>query len=137
MTPEEIRSHPLFDKLNDRQKIFVDALLKNGNDKVAAAHEAWKCNGDDSARTLANRAMQNSNVAFLVEQYFGTDPEAIQFTREKALDFLAKKARGTKDEKLALDYLKLIVAINGWAVKAQDQAPLQPRDDSNDTFTLD
>ena len=41
MTPDEIRSHPLFDKLNDRQKRFVYALLKNGNDKVAAAHEAW------------------------------------------------------------------------------------------------
>lgn len=136
MTPDEIRSHPLFEKINDRQRIFIDALLQNGNDKIQAAHKAWTCNGDESARTLANRALQNENVAFLVEQYYGTDPERIQFTREKALDFLAKKARSTKDEKLALDYMKVIVAINGWLVKQQETAPVQQRNDDQDEFEI-
>jgi hypothetical protein len=137
MTPDEIKNSPLFEKLNGRQQTFVSTLLANGNDKVAAAQAAWKCNGEASARTLANRALQNDSVAFLVEQYFGVDPEAVQFTRSKALDFLSKKARNTKDDKLALDYLKVIVAINGWLVKAADTAPQQTHDDSNDPFSLD
>jgi len=137
LTPDEIRSHPLFAKLNERQQTFVDALLRNGNDKVKAAQEAWTCNGEASARTLANRALQNEGIAFLVEQYFGVDPEAVQFTREKALDFLAKKARNTKDDALALSYMKVIVEMNGWLVKAAATPPAQPRDDSQDSFTLD
>ena len=96
MTPDEIRSHPLYAKLNERQQIFVDELLKNGHDKVAAAHAAWKCNGDDSARTIANRALKNDAVAFLVESYFGKDPERERFTREAALEFAAKQARGCR-----------------------------------------
>jgi hypothetical protein len=117
--------------------MFVDQLLQNGNNRIAAAHATWNCNGDESARTLANRALQNESVAHLVEQYYGQDPERVQFTRDQALDFLAKKARNSKDDKLSLDYLKVIVAINGWAVKAQDQAPQTKHDDSQEEFTLD
>jgi hypothetical protein len=76
MTPDEIRSHPLFTKLTERKQTFINTLLTNNNDKIAAAHAAWNCNGDESARTLANRALQDESVAFLVEQYFGRDPLA-------------------------------------------------------------
>jgi hypothetical protein len=136
MTPDEIRSHPLFLKLGERQQVFVSELLRNENDKVKAAHKAWNCKGDDSARTLANRALQNEHVAFLVESYFGQDPDKLQFTREGALDFAAKKARNSKDDKIALDYLRLIVGMNGWLVKPADKPDDPPRDDGNDEFTL-
>jgi hypothetical protein len=138
MTPDEIRSHPFFSKLSERKQTFVNTLLTNKNDKIAAAHAAWKCNGDESARTLANRALQDESVAFLVESYFGRDPSRIKFTREQALEFAAKKARDADDDpKLALDYLKLIVQMEGWLVKAADapNAPA-PVDDSNDEFQL-
>jgi hypothetical protein len=136
VTPDEIRSHPLFEKLNERQKTFVDALLKNGNDKVKAAQEAWTCNGEASARTLANRALQHEGVAYLIESFFGKDPDRERFTRESALEFAASKARASKDPKLSLDYLRLISAIEGWITKAADKAPEVPRDDSHDEFTL-
>lgn len=137
MTPEEIRSHPLFNKLTERKQTFVSTLLTNKNDKIAAAQAAWKCNGIESARTLANRALQDEAVAFLVEQYFGKDPSRIQFTREQALEFAAKKAREADDPKLALDYLKLIVQMNGWLYKPADTpATPPPADDSNDEFNL-
>jgi phage terminase small subunit len=136
LTPDEIRSHPLFEKLNERQKTFVDALLRNGNDKVKAAQEAWTTNGEASARTLANRAMKSESIAFLIESYFGRDQEAVQFSREQALDFLAKKARNAKDDALALSYMKVIVEMNGWLVKAAATPPTQVRDDGQDEFTL-
>jgi len=138
LTPDEIRSHPLFDKLNERQKTFVDALLRNGNDKVKAAQEAWTCNGEASARTLANRALQNDAIAFLVESFFGRDPDRERFTRESALEFAAARARGcsAKDPKLSLDYLRLIAAMEGWITKQQEKVPEQPRDDGNDPFSL-
>ena len=136
MTPDEIRSHPLFAKLNERQQTFVDALLRNGNDKVKAAQEAWTCNGEASARTLANRALQNDAIAFLIESFFGKDPDRERFTRDQALEFAAAKARSVKDPKLSLDYLRLIAVMEGWLVKATDSAPQAPRDDSTDEFTL-
>lgn len=123
--------------MNERKQLFINALLGNGNDKVAAAHAAWKCNGDDSARTLANRALQDEAVAFLVEQYFGRDPSRIRFTREQALEFAAKKARDADDPKLALDFLRLIVQMEGWLFKPADNATTTPSvDDSNDEFNL-
>jgi hypothetical protein len=136
LTPDEIRSHPLFAKLNERQQTFVDALLSNGNDKLAAAQTAWKCNGEASARTQANRALQNESVAFLIEQFFGKDPDRERFTRESALEFAASKARSAKDPKLSLDYLRLIAAMEGWITKQQEKVPDQPRDDSHDEFSL-
>lgn len=138
MTPDEIRSHPFFTKLNERKQTFVSTLIENKNDKIAAAHAAWKCNGDESARTLANRALQDESVAFLVEQYFGKDPSRLQFTREQALEFAAGKARETGDPKICLDYFKIIVEMNGWRVKPAD-APKEvekPGDDSDDEFKL-
>ena len=74
LTPDEIRTHPLFSKLSGRQQIFVDELLKNGNDKIAAAHKAWTCNGDESARTMANRALQDERVVVMgtLSKSFGT-----------------------------------------------------------------
>lgn len=136
MTPDEIRHHPLFEKLTERQQVFVDQLLINGNDKIAAAHKAWTCNGDQSARTLANRNLADERVAYLVEAYFGKDPDRIQFTREGALELLAKKARATKDDKLCLDYMKVILMMNGWLVKQQEKPVDQPRDDGNDLITI-
>lgn len=137
MTPDEIRSHPLFAKLNERKQTFINTLLTNANNKIAAAHAAWKCNGDESARTLAHRALQDEAVAFLVESYFGKDPSRIQFTREQALEFASKKARAADDPKLALDYLKLIVQMNGWLCKPADVAATPPiKDDGDDPFEL-
>jgi hypothetical protein len=138
MTPDEIKAHPFFAKLSERKQTFVSTLLSNGNDKIAAAHAAWKCNGDESARTLANRALQDEAVAYLVEQYFGKDPSRQQFTRDEALEFAASKAREAGDPKICLDYFKIIVEMNGWRVKPSD-APKEtdkPEDDSNDEFTL-
>lgn len=137
MTPDEIRTHPLFSKLNDRQQIFVNALLSNGNDKLKAAHEAWNCSGDESARTLANRALQNESVSFLIESYFGKDPLRVQFTKEGALEFASQRAREATDPKIALDYLKLIVGMNGWLYKPAENDPKPPHiDDSDEEFKL-
>lgn len=136
MTPDEIKSHPLFEKLNERQKVFVGALLKNGRDKIAAAKDAWTCSTEASARSMANRAMSDESVAHLCEMYWGKDPERERFTRESALEFAASKARSAKDPKLSLDYLRLIAAMEGWITKQQEKAPEAPRDDSQDEFTL-
>jgi hypothetical protein len=137
MTPDELRSHALYSKLNERQQTFVGALLKNSNDKVAAAQAAWTCSSEASARTMANRAMQNEAVAHLCEMYFGRSPDRERFTRDAALEFAASKARSTKDPKLSLDYLRLIAAMEGWITKQQEKVPDQPRDDSQDLFNLD
>jgi hypothetical protein len=104
---------------------------------VKAAHAAWSCTTDESARALASRALTNEHVAFLVESYFGKDPEKVAFSRQAALDFAAKKARNSKDDKLALDYMKLIVAMEGWLVKPADKVQQPKHDDSNEEFTLD
>lgn len=139
MTPDELRTHPIFEKLTANQKTFVNELLSNGNDKIAAAHKAWKCSGDESARTLANRALSHDGISFLVESYFGKDPDRLQFTKESALDWAAKQARAAGDPKVALDYFKLIVAMNGWLYKPAEAKPPSvdtPRDDSNDEFSL-
>lgn len=137
MTPNEIRTHPLFTKLTENLQKFVSALLSNGNDKIKAAHSAWKCNGDESARTLANRALKREDISFLIEAYFGKDPERVQFTREGALEFASKQARATGDPKVSLDYFKLVVAMNGWLYKPAEVKPGDvepPKDDSNDLF---
>lgn len=136
MTPDEIRTHPLYAKLTQNQQKFVSELLSNGNDKIKAAHAAWKCNGDESARTLANRALQREDISFLIESYFGRDPEKLEFTREEALAFAAKKAREAGDPKISLDYFKLVVAMNGWLYKPAELKPGEtaPKDDSNEIF---
>jgi hypothetical protein len=136
VTAEELRSHPLYEKLNERQQTFLNELLKNGRDKLAAAKVAWVCNGEASARTQANRALANEFVAQLCELYWGRDPERERFTRESALEFAAGQARKAKDPKLSLDYLRLIAAMEGWITKQQEKIPEQPRDDSHDEFSL-
>jgi hypothetical protein len=138
MTPDEVKNHPLFKKLTDAQQTFVAELIANGDDKVKAGHKAWKCNSDDSARALANRAMKNPNIAWLVDSYFESDPESMAFTRETALSFAAKKARTASDPKMALDYFKIAVEMEGWRVKPAEQPiPLEVKlDPANDTITI-
>lgn len=136
VTPAELRSHPYYAKLNERQTLFVDALIENGNDRIAAAHAAWKCSSDESARSMAHKAMKNEAVAFLVDQYYGGDPARQRFSRDQALEFAAQKARSAADLKLALDYLRLIAAMEGWLTKAAEKAPEAPTDDSQEAFEL-
>jgi hypothetical protein len=136
MTPEEIKNHPLFQKLTEPQKIFVSELVANGHDLVKAAHKAWKCKDDASARAMANRYIDHPNIAYLVNAYFEFDPESVAFTRETALSFAAKKARGATDPKTALDYFKIAVEMSGWRVKPVDMTAAEPQSDPNATISI-
>jgi hypothetical protein len=136
MTPDEIRSHALFGKLTEKQKVFVNELMVNGNDKIDAASKAWACKNEESARTQANRALKHEGIAFLVEQYFGKDPTRERFTKEGALEFASSKARMTEDPKIALDYLRLVVQMEGWLVKPADNELPKTPNDGNAEFTL-
>lgn len=120
MTPEEIKNHPVFKSLTEQQQAFVLALIETDNDRVKAAHKAWTCTSDDSARTMASRAMKNPNIAWLVESYFNFDPQSVAFTREAALEHAAKKARTVQDDKVALSYFDRILEMNGWLKKPAD-----------------
>jgi hypothetical protein len=92
--------------------------------------------GDDSARAMASKALDHPNVAYLVEQYFGADPQRQAFTRESALQHAAEKARKATDEKVALDYFRLVIEMEGWRVKPAENTASEQTPDPNATVTI-
>lgn len=71
MTRAEVFADPAFVRLSEQQQAFVRDLVENGGDKVRAAHKAYKCKNDFTARTMANRCLRKLQIKRLADAYFG------------------------------------------------------------------
>jgi len=120
MTVDELKVHPYFIRLTPQQQTFVLTLCTNGNNKVAAAHKAWNCRSDESARAFANKTLAKPDIKWLTSRFFGIDAADEPFTLEELKSFVARKARTGSDEALVFKYVQAIMALEGWAQKPSE-----------------
>lgn len=122
LTLDQLLAHPYFVRLSPKQKVFVEQLCRNGNNKVAAAHKAWQCKDDDSARSFANKTLNKADVRWLVSKFFGIAAEDEPFTRDEMMTLISRKIRTVNDEKLVYNYIRAYMDMNGWEMKPADPA---------------
>ena len=109
MTKAEIFTDPAFLRLSEQQQAFVKSLVESGGDKLAAAHEAYTCKDDFTARTMANRCLRKLQIKRLVDGYFGE--EFIYPSREEMAAIAWQRAQNADDDKVAVTWATLAAKI--------------------------
>lgn len=128
MTIEKLVVDPRYLRLTVQQRVFVKTLCENGGDKRAAAYAAWTCSNDNSATTMANRALRKSEIFKLQNEYFGKDVTDEKFTREEFLATAARRARLSDEDGDAYKFMTLIAGIEGWLKRPAEALPESPGD---------
>src|SRR6185437_4291607 len=97
MTKGEVFTDPAFLRLSEQQQAFVRSLVENGGDKLAAAHEAYTCKDDFTARTLANRCLRKLQIKRRVDAYFGDSVKDRVPSREELAAEAWERAQNSDD----------------------------------------
>lgn len=136
MTKAEVFTDPAFVRLSEQQQAFVRALVENGGDKLAAAHTAYACKDDFTARTLANRALRKIQIRRLVDGYFGEELRSKFPSREELAALAWEHAETAEDGDLAHKWASLVARVMGY--DKQPEVPAQsapkPADLGEDTL---
>lgn len=122
MTAAEVFADPAFLRLSDQQQAFVRALIENGNDKVAAAHAAYACKDDFTARTLANRALKKLTISRLVDAYFEEKPADRIPTRDELAAEAWRRAQSAADDNAAHKWISLVARVLAY----DKEPPIEP-----------
>lgn len=127
MTKAEVFADPSFLRLSDQQQAFVRALVENGGDKLAAAHTAYACKDDFTARTLANRCLRKLQIKRLVDAYFGDNVKDRVPTRDELAAEAWERAQNTEDSNTAHKWATLAATVLGFTKEppAEPQKPAQ------------
>src|SRR6185312_15963206 len=107
MTKAEIFTDPAFLRLSEQQQAFVRSLVENGGDKLAAAHEAYTCKDDFTARTMANRCLRKLQIKRIVDGYFGEELKDSYPSREEMAALAWQRAQNADDDKVAVTWATL------------------------------
>ena len=138
MTKAEIFTDPAFLRLSEQQQAFVRALVENGGDKLAAAHEAYTCKDDFTARTMANRCLRKLQIKRIVDGYFGEELKDSYPSREEMAALAWQRAQNADDDKVAVTWATLAAKILRYdkdAIEPQKPAQsAQPQELDEDTL---
>lgn len=127
MTTEDLKKEAIFQTLTEKQRVFVIEYCSNGADKEKAAAVAYpNSNGKASRIASASANLKVKKIAYLVNKFFGYDPNNQVMSKEEFLGLLAGKLRDPKCSpafftSLASMYLRLV----GWARNNQPPEPPQ------------
>jgi hypothetical protein len=113
-------------KLNKKQKAFVDELFKNGFNQTNAYVSVYGVTNRNYAKIAASRMMTNDNVRFYYEHLYKQHREKLDIDKQKMLDILVDemnlfaemKALAQKDDLTYEEEMKLSRLSN--LLKASD-----------------
>lgn len=115
MTRDEILKDPGYLRLTVQQKLFVDAMIDNGGDKVEAAADAYKCKDRYSAVTMASKLMRNPVIGRLLVGITMRPP-----TKEELAAEAWKRGLTTKDDIAAHKWLTLAAHVLKYDKEEED-----------------
>jgi hypothetical protein len=119
MTIDEIKVHPTFVRLTEKQKNFVVGLCTNGNDKLKAAHAAYVCKNDATALAVASGLLAKETIKKLVDAFFSIEPSDECFSKDELLAFMTKKIRtSTTPDNIMAKLVDLYAELKGWKMKS-------------------
>jgi|SRR5690242_11004777 len=76
LTLDEIRATPEFQRLTEKQQLFVATYIESGFDRVMAVLTAYNVKGGDRARAqrMSYPLTQNPRIIHVLHMYFGSSP---------------------------------------------------------------
>jgi len=104
---DELRKHPAFLSLSDRQQHLVAAYVVNGGDKFKAVKAVFQCK-DTSARTMVYAYFQKSAVMECLDVANGLSPRDV-FEQQ-----LQRAMRSPKTSPSQFAALRLYAELHGW-----------------------
>lgn len=111
MTKDQIQKDPGYLRLTAQQKIFVDAMMDNGGEKIEAAQDAYNCKDRYSAVTMASKCMRHLVISRLVDAYFGEKPLDRVPTRDELAAAAWDRAVASEDENAAHKWFNLVARV--------------------------
>ena len=133
MTVDDVKKESFFQQLSDGQKKFVLERC-SGRDNKNAAKLAWSCKTDASAISMANKAMQNANIKWLVNRFFGVGASHRVPTAEELAAWNWDKAQSCGDPALCIKFADNVAKIMGYLTRAAEPPARQVPDDGNEEF---
>jgi hypothetical protein len=135
MTLDELRKEGFFHQLSEGQQKFVIERC-SGKKNIEAAKAAWNCESDASANTMANRAMKNANVKWLINKFLGIGAAKRVPTAEELAAWNWEKAQSVNiPPELAIKFAQNVAKIMGYESKPVEKTPESP-DDGDEEFNL-
>lgn len=123
MTLTQLKEDSKFLRLTEAQKNFVLKFCET-EDKVVAAHAAWRCKSDASAIAMANKALRQKEINVLVSEFVEIVEDKV--SKDEMLAVLGRRFRASSDDELILKFAERISKLEGWDVKPS--APANPTD---------
>jgi hypothetical protein len=114
MTLTQLKEDSKFLRLTEAQKNFVLKFCET-EDKVAAAHLAWRCKSDASAIAMANKALRQKEISVLVSEFVEIVEDKV--SKDEMLAVLGRRFRASSDDELILKFAERISKLEGWDVK--------------------
>ena len=125
MTVEELKVRPDFVTLRtDQMRDFVLAYCTNGADAIAAAESAYAVNSKESAVATANRNLSHPAIKRLVDDFYERADEVL--SRRELAAIASAQIRAAKDEKVRLDWAKVLINLQGWSDRPAPEPEEQP-----------
>lgn len=125
MTVEELKARPDFVTLRtDQMRDFVVAYCTNGADATAAAESAYAVNSKESAVATANRNLSHPAIKRLVDDFYERTDEVL--SRRELAAIASAQIRAAKDEKVRLDWAKVLINLQGWSDRPVPEPEEQP-----------
>ena len=106
--PEELAKTPEFQRLTQKQKLFVYTYCSNDYDLVNAVRTAYLCKNDEVARIMSYRLLSAINVAMCLSVHFGDTPI------EGFLNVLERCIRSGKITSTQIKAFQLYAELQGW-----------------------
>jgi hypothetical protein len=129
MTLTQLKEDSKFLRLTEAQKNFVLKFCET-EDKVAAAHLAWRCKTDASAIAMANKALRQKEISVLVSEFVEIVEDKV--SKDEMLALLGRRFRACSDDELVLKFAERISKLEGWDVKPA--APPEPPKSPSSVF---
>lgn len=135
MTLDELRKEGFFQQLSEGQQNFVIARC-SGKSSKEAAKTAWACTTDDSATSMARKAMKNANVTWLINKFLGVSAARRVPTAEELAAWNWEKAQSCDDPAVAIKFAQNVAKILGYEQKAADPIGKPAPEDGDEAFDL-
>lgn len=123
MTKEEILKDPGYLRLTAQQKLFVNAMMDNGGEKIEAAESAYKCKDRYTAVTMASKCMRHLIISRLIDEYFGESAADRYPTRDELAAAAWDRAISSDDEPAAHKWFLLVARVLGYDKSNEDLDP--------------
>jgi hypothetical protein len=119
MSLKEMKQHPMWHPLTDKQKLFIETYISTNGDRAAACNKAYDIN-PKYAEDYAARLLRQASINGILAMYYGCPILTGKVTRKEFIELLSRQLRDPRIGPTVFAKLgELYSVISGWSGKTK------------------